>query len=465
MRLLQREWPLLRREGVLLWALGALIMLCFVAALNGRSVVSGAQLRAQAHASQAVSLRDTLMIQAERGLATARAPGPVGFSVLSVPVILPLAPLEAFAIGQNDLLPRSFEVTARGAHTFLSQIEPDNSLRLSVGNFDLAFVVVWLLPLLVIALSFNLISGERERGILSLATVAGTNIKNLVLGKLIVRAGLLIAALFLSLFLAALVGGIPLNTISGVQAWLCWFGLAAVYAIFWFCLSFYINTRNLTSEHNAALLAGLWLFWVVLCPAITNLAATTMFAAPSRVALTTALREATEDADRASAGDRDRWFFDHPSAQGGEMDQNTYFKSVAQSEKLIAAAVVPKLEEFTIQAQHQQEIVSVLQYLSPGTLTYQSLTALSGSDGIRHRAFNAQVKVFHSQWVNFFYSRLWADQTLQAADYRKLPQFYFSEADLPAAFKISTWPLAVLLMLSALFFALGLSRLPRTSVF
>jgi ABC-2 type transport system permease protein len=199
-------------------------------------------------------------------------------------------------------------------------------------------------------------------------------------------------------------------------------------------------------------------------PALTNLAATTVFAAPSRVALTTELREASEEADRAAAASRDQYFFDHPEMQGGDMDRTAYFQSVAQSELSIAAAMAPLLAEFDVQARRQQDLVGVLQFLSPGTMTWQSLTALAGSDGARHRELRAQTLAFHARWSAFFREPLMSGANLTPADYAALPQFGFEEPPPGRTLSRALPALAMLLALSGLLGGIALRRLRRFPV-
>ena len=52
--------------------------------------------------------------------------------------------------------------------SFQQNGEVESPLNLMVGRFDLTFVVIYLLPLLVLALSFNVLSEEREQGTLAL---------------------------------------------------------------------------------------------------------------------------------------------------------------------------------------------------------------------------------------------------------------------------------------------------------
>ncbi len=461
---LRQELHLLRREGLAPWALVALTLLLVAAALNGRALLGVQAGTAAALEDEVAQTTRALADQAGRGIATAVSPGIVGYSVLSEPAVLPAAPLGALAIGQGDLLPSWYPVTARGPYHFLARSEPENPLRLSVGNFDAAFVIVWLLPLVVIALSFNLVSAERERGVLAVAVAAGASPVDFILGKLAARALLVFGSLWIALLAAALAAGVPPGNAAGALPLLLWLAGATLYAAFWFALALFVNSRPRASDQNASLLAGAWLVLVILAPALTNLAATTVFAAPSRVALTTELREASEEADRAAAASRDQYFFDHPEMAGGEMDRTAYFQSVAQSELSISRAMAPLLAQFDVQARRQQGLVEVLQFLSPGTMTWQSLTTLAGSDGARHREFHAQALAFHERWSGFFREPLMRGATLTPADYAALPQFGFQEPPLGQTLSRALPALAVLLALTLLLGGIAIRRLRRFPV-
>jgi ABC-2 type transport system permease protein len=462
--MLGQEWLLLRRESVALWVAIGLVILLGAAALNGRALLAVESAAGEALRSEAAETRAAMAAQAARGVASAREPGALGYSVLAAPAVLPPAPLGALAIGQVDLLPGRYLVTARGAHNFLGNVSIDNSLRLALGNFDVAFVIVWLLPLAVIALTFNVVSGERERGVLAVAAAAGSDLRRFVAGKCLARGLLLTAALWAGLVLAAVLGGVPLGSAQGFSTWLAASLGATLYGAFWFALALWVNTRERASDLNASLLIGAWLLLVVLTPALTNLAATTVFAAPSRVDLTTALREATEAADQRAASERDRYFFDHPDMRGQDMDMTAYYRSVARSEREIADAMLPLLAQFERQALRQQRLVSALQYLSPGTLSFQLLTSLAGSDGARHRRLRADTLQFHERWRDFFDSRLARGTPLAAGDFAQLPQFIFQESTTEQQLRASAAPLAMLALFAVALLALGLRRLRRVNV-
>jgi ABC-2 type transport system permease protein len=57
----------------------------------------------------------------------------------------------ALAIGQSDLYPYYFKISTNSKETFANNDEIENPVHLLAGRFDLAFVIVYLLPLVILA--------------------------------------------------------------------------------------------------------------------------------------------------------------------------------------------------------------------------------------------------------------------------------------------------------------------------
>ncbi|HEV7443610.1 MAG TPA: ABC transporter permease subunit, partial [Steroidobacteraceae bacterium] len=109
--------------------------------------------------------------------------------------VLPATPLAALTIGQSDLLPSVLPLAPATLPSLQGSSEPENPHRLLIGRFDAAFVVVFLMPLLIIALTYALLAGERERGTLALLLAQPLSLRSLFAGKLAPRV-LLVLALF-----------------------------------------------------------------------------------------------------------------------------------------------------------------------------------------------------------------------------------------------------------------------------
>src|SRR5262249_12371223 len=107
-------------------------------------------------------------------------------------VLIPNAPLAPLAIGQSDMSPDYYAITYRSKVQFMYDTEIENPWNLLSGHFDLAFVIVFLLPLMVCATSYNLLSGEREQGTLRMLCAQPLTVSTIVIGKVGVRAAALL---------------------------------------------------------------------------------------------------------------------------------------------------------------------------------------------------------------------------------------------------------------------------------
>lgn len=416
------EWSLLRREPHLKWGAIALLLLVALAAWNGRMLLESRTADAALAMQEARETIDALAVQAGSGNATATSPGAAAFGAVSATIVRRIATGEALAISQTDLEANFQKLTARNAYAALAASAPDNALRLAVGNFDVAFVLVWLVPLLVIAAFFDIIAGERERGVLALAVVAGAAASRYLWTKWLMRTLASIVVTWLALALAFAVGERTWTTETTI-AFCGWGVVLSAYVFFWAALALTCNVGRGNSERHAAVLAAAWLTLVILLPAAINLLVTNIFPAPSRVELAAQLREATEAADRAAAKDRDRWFFDHPDLRSGEAERAAYYRSVAESERVITAAITPQLSTFETRAAERRALTRRLQWLSPAATTHDALTILSHTDGASQAMFREALLKFHTQWQAFFFARIDGDRLMTRDDYARLPTF------------------------------------------
>ncbi|MGD9904714.1 MAG: ABC transporter permease, partial [Vicinamibacterales bacterium] len=121
---------------------------------------------------------------------------------------LPPGPLAPLAIGQSDLLPYYFKVSTDARENIVAATEIENPQRLLVGRFDLAFVLVYFYPILILALAYNMLSGEQEQGTLALALSQPVPLRTLATGKVLLRAAVLVAVVIGTTMAALLIGGV-----------------------------------------------------------------------------------------------------------------------------------------------------------------------------------------------------------------------------------------------------------------
>jgi ABC-2 type transport system permease protein len=394
-------------------------------------------------------------------------PASVGSGMAARHAVLPSAALAPIALGQSDMIANAYKVSTRSRNSFLHEAEIENPWNLLSGRFDLAFVLTWLLPLLIFALGYNLLSAEREQGSLRLLLSQPLRLSTLMLGKLAIRA--------LSVIGLAVVVPLILLLIARPEAFLeplslaMWLALIVAYALFWFALVALVNALGRSSAFNALALIGLWVLIVLVAPLLLNLAVSAASPAPSRAELATRMRLIVNDKlsrhdallgseyryvkrpeallpkdGRFEVSDRTRAFF----LLGQEMDQ------------LLQDAQ----DRFDAQLGGQQRLVDRWGFLSPAVVAHEGMAALAGNGSLRYLAFQQQVAAFHERWRAWFEPRILDGIAITEADFAQMPRWQWQEPPASLLWWDAALRLAQLLALTLLLGVAALRRLRRYPV-
>ncbi len=376
---------------------------------------------------------------------------------------LPPAPLGASAIGQSDL--NAQVVEARTRFDWARAPEPlDNPVGLLTGRFDLAFVIVYGLPLLILALCYNVLSGEREGGTLALALSQPVSLPVLTAAKILVRALLVFAVTGGAMFLFLLLnGGNPMA--PGVAGRLfLWSLVVLFYGAFWFALAVWVNGRGWSSVANAGALAGVWVALVVVVPALVGAATETLLPAPPRLALAQAVQRADDEAKARGEVLLTAHYAAHPEQKPDKPDLNDYWTKRYAMDAHMERDLGPLLAQVENAATRRRRLASGLNLLSPALLAQGALGDVAGNGDARHRAFARQVDAFRAEWRAFFLPRVFRQTGLPLTQWDTVPRFAFQEESRLALASRLLLPCVALLGLSLLLTALSLPRLRRYPV-
>jgi ABC-2 type transport system permease protein len=467
-KIIQHEWRALRADRVLWLIVPLFALIIGYGVYNGASWVRFQKATLQTAVAEEAARYDKAKQEIMAGKAGSPFRDPKFASVASgrtAPryAILPPAPLAALSVGQSDLYPYYFKVTQQSRQTFVNNDEIENPSNLLAGRFDLAFVIIYLYPLLILALSYNLLSAEREQGTLAMMMAQPIALRTFVTGKVLLRAGVVLALALGFSLIAFLLSGASFT--GAFWRLLMWIGVVAAYGAFWFALALIVNAFGKSSATNALALAGLWLVFVVIVPALLNVAVTTAYPVPSRVEMIQATRRATAEATAKGSQLLAKYFEDHPElTAGGQADPNDFYtRNIAvqsETEKLIQ----PVLEHFDQQVAGQQALVDRFRFLSPAIVTQAALNDLAGTGVARYRHFLTLVENFHQQWQAYFYPRIVQKAQFQPADYDRFPAFSFSEESTSAVVRRVLMGLLGLLVPALAIGWLGLRALRRYSL-
>ena len=433
-RRLRLEWRLLRADGTVpliavLFALASLLALVnghrWVVAQRAAQVTAAHEEQTRHAAQQADIARLESGALTLPAFADPRNPQAAAGRLGPRYAMLPHAPLAALAIGQSDVLPSYLKVTTEAREQVLAAAETTNPHHLLSGRFDLAFVVIYLLPLLILAGSYDLLSAERERGTLRLALSQPVSARSLLAGKLAVRAALY-AALVATLALLAWSTVVDRSAAGGAATMAVWVVCVLAYGGFWFALAALVNGWGRPSATNAMVLASGWLLFVVLVPSMTNVVAQAAYPVPSRVEMIQAMRVAAEETSRQGSQVLARYYDDHPELAGGGARTATDASLLRVAiDAEIAARVHPVSARYETQLAGQQQVVARLRLLSPALLLQDALNDLSGTGQARHQWYTAAVSAFHAQWRDYFTGLIRARQPVLRYD--DLPRFAFAD--------------------------------------
>ncbi len=304
---------------------------------------------------------------------------------IQFPATHPLGALSHLAIGYRDITPPRLKIS--GWRNELSMVEPyefDNPMMLSLGRFDLAFFVVIVLPVLMIALSFDVIAADRSTGRDRLLLSNPISLNRLILARLLVRNGALCGLVLLSTAV-----GFVLGEGARITDSLLWTGISLGSMAFWLGLSFLIVSRLRRSEAVATSLVASWVLIVFAVPAMVDAAVEAAYPPPSKLAYLSVARlaqgETNKKTDELSAG----FLADHPELSVGDEQVPDYYRRTFLANEKVREQTAPIVAAFRASAERRETLVDVAQFLSPATVAQRAMYGVAQSDKAASRRFQA----------------------------------------------------------------------------
>ena len=339
---------------------------------------------------------------------------------------MPPLPLAGVAVGQSDLFTHYLQPRLYGEDFMLNYTELANPVPLLFGSFDLAFVLVFLAPLVVIAFSYNMLSGDRESGTLRLVASQPLALSHWLSQRLLVRWSLLAMILIVSFLFAIL--AVNMKIADDV------FGLFKIvfcillYLSFWWGLAFWINLLGKSSAYNAVTLTGIWILLVLILPSFIHQLTQTLYPVPSRAQLLNDLRIVEKETEHKADSLLQGYYRSHPElipADSSTMKAATGWKEYFASQDLIRAEMKPMLDIYETRLTQQNNFVDRFRVLSPALLAHDVLLETSGTSGSCYNAYRSQVKEYAEQWRNYFIPMVFKGENMTPEAVRNVPHFSF----------------------------------------
>ena len=363
----------------------------------------------------------------------------------------PPPPLAFAAIGQRDLQPFVLRVRALGLEQQRYDSETYNAELALPGAFDWVFVLVYLTPLVIIALAHDLVTGEREAGRLRLLlSLPGNGLWRRRVG---LRYGFVLAALGLPLILGAVATGAPL---AGSAALVL---TAAFYCAFWFGLAMAVGAALRVSATAAAAMIGTWIVLTLILPTLANAAIGRAIPAGKGVDLTLAQREMVHRGwDIPKDETFERFFVNHPEWRGKEdFEGRFHWKWYYAMHQAGDEAVAGDVADYRAALSAREEWTTRLGYILPGVGATAIVHRVADTDGYGQFAYQDSIAAYHERLRKFYYPYFFNDRPFTRADFAEIPRY----ARRAPTGSLAVGSLMSLGLAAALLLWLGAGRLSR----
>ena len=337
----------------------------------------------------------------------------------------PPAALGALSIGERDLRPSYVKVALQSEQDILNHAEIQNPSHLLTGHLDWAFAVEVLLPLFLLALSYDMLSAEREAGTLAQVLAQGVSLGRLLTIRVTLRLALgLLCTLPPALIAVAVAHGVGSRREAAIDFMLTGFAVAT-YSLFWLLVAVAVNLFRRSGAFNATILFGVWLTIVLLAPAAIDLGSAMVYPLPSRVAQIQQQRHAADAATAQGAAALQQYLQDHPDLVPTSGAMSDFYASTLVVRQESESATRSTVDQFASQRDSRERAMSRLRYLSPALSMRFALEDLARSSDAHYRDFVRQTQLSLQRWREFFVPLIMRQQHLTPDDYDAIPTFVY----------------------------------------
>ena len=337
--------------------------------------------------------------------------------------VLPPAAMAPLSVGQADAYPFTAETFPLGDYTYLFRrvwADIGSPTVRAAGRFDLAFVVVFLLPLVILAATYDLWSRERERGVAAMVLSQPVAVGPLIAVKALARGlVVLLPSTAVILAVAAWAGArepIGLTALALV---------VLAYGGFWLAVAVIISLVARRSTEAAVAAGAVWLLVVVMAPSLTLAVVDLAAPAPSEMRFATDLKDR-----KTEITERQRLYREanptpvrDPAPRIPDRVRDAYADRVALDGEL-----GPMIAAHNQRKDARRHVLDTVRLFLPSVAVQDALDSIAGSDADRALAFESQARAAQLELRLMFKDYLDRDALVTPTEYDNLPGFQFRES-------------------------------------
>jgi ABC-type transport system involved in multi-copper enzyme maturation permease subunit len=293
-------------------------------------------------------------------------------------------------------------------------------------SFDLPSVVTLVMGLLALLISYDAVSGDKEKFLLALSLSNALPRHQLLLGKYLGGALLLIFSLIIALITNVLIGpvlcGVPL-TVSLLFRILSIYIVSFIFLSLMLLISILASVMTHQSFNTLIVLLFLWISFVFIIPKVGNYTSQQVVPVKSIQAVESQTRQLKSEMDKkvdvyrktihpqrswASLMNRDEQGF-MLTVHGNPPETVAYYRKLFAYEgplSLEYAERIWQIEKERIDGlKKQQQWASILSALSPVSIYQQVVMSLAGTDLSHHERFMEETRNYRLEILNYIRSQ------------------------------------------------------------
>ncbi len=382
---------------------------------------------------------------------------------------LPLSPLAA---GVSEMVPSRLEIKLNTPFGFVDTYDFENPRGLALGRFDLAFTVVFLLPIGLLLLIALLVTFERDRGMLPLIAAQSVGPRVWIGARIAAILAWAIPVVALAMIVALGLAGVPISAVLAPLA--VTILVTILYMLFWSGLALLLLARQPGAGAALGSFAALWAALTIGLPLAVSVIVAVVDPAPSALEYVDAQRRVGDEVQEARHAILTDALLKRPYLRA-HVDRVPTLDHATRLSFLVPEVERRLMSSKSVSEAHrarQERIARVVGFGMP-TLGVETVFAtLAGTDPARQREFEIQARHYQKQLRERVYPLVQREIARPPAPTDRpvrghmsllkplaLPEFEF--VDRPAGRRISSALAfaAWLSVVTSVLIALGMSRI------
>jgi len=309
------------------------------------------------------------------------------------------------AIGQRDVSPWMLRIRALALEGQIHESDNFNPELSLAGRFDFAFVIAFLLPLLLIVLLYDVYAAERESGRVAMLTATVGAPCRLWLPRILVLTTGAALACLLPLWLLGLVFGAEAGSLLQAS------GVVLAQLVFWGGLASLVAFGPWAATVSAALLTACWLVLALMIPLAGKIMIDRTVPGVDGAQISLLQRETVNAAwDLPRSVTLDRFYESHSQwAHSAPLTQPFHWKWYYAFQQVGDETAAPLSESYRSAIRERDRRAGWVAWLSPPVTVMRAMQSVAGTNVGSTLEYDRRIRDYHARIRHFFYPLLFED--------------------------------------------------------